>query len=459
MRLVANARKGFATNSSSSHSIILCDDMSKLPNSPEQDEFGWGWFTQKTADEKRAYFRTMAFLHYCSMVGQSEAAILAQSVFPGPLDPENTYIDHQSMPEIPAPVLRGQEMSAFWRWIDRNLVANPRVAVIGGNDNDDTPSWAKDHKKPTLPWGKKFKISADGTFTVFSSWGKLRSHNDAGAASRSSEYPDLVDIKITDYCAHGRDFCYQDSNRDGKHASVKRIREFARDAAKYLGVFEFAIGGGDPLAHPQFAEILRAIADTGIVPNFSCRDPMPIYGDNDLGRAVRETCGAVAVSTSDPDTVRGFSAMQKMRYPIPAGYIHYVVGGESMDNLRAMLKVCRETWTPIILLGWKEKGRATTQPHDSTGWWDVVRAETGRGLTVGVDSFLIPDVEAHMQDVPVERYERGDGNFSFYVDAVAGKAAKHSAVSNSEMVDIMQNRGKSWEHMIMASKIWEQVRT
>ena len=83
--------------------------------------------------------------------------------------------------------------------------------------------------------------------------------------------PLIVDLKITDYCTYGCKFCYQGSNRNGKHADIKTIYDII-DVLSENDVVQIAIGGGDPLEHPNIIEICDYISSKGMVPNISTRN-------------------------------------------------------------------------------------------------------------------------------------------------------------------------------------------
>lgn len=108
--------------------------------------------------------------------------------------------------------------------------------------------------------------------------------------------PELIDLSITNYCTRECEFCYRQSNHQGKHLpfiDIQRILKQAKDA----GVLQIALGGGNPNQHPQFVEILRLIRESGIVPS---------YTTNGLGltdkilQATSIYCGAMAVSFYPP---------------------------------------------------------------------------------------------------------------------------------------------------------------
>src|SRR5690606_22264475 len=112
-----------------------------------------------------------------------------------------------------------------------------------------------------------------------------------------SVYPELIDFKITDYCPFDCPFCYQDSSRQGIHASLADIESYL-EMMSNSGVFEIALGGGEPTLHPDFVKILRKTHSLGIVPNFTTK-VTPEHWSPDLLQAVMEVVGGVAISVED----------------------------------------------------------------------------------------------------------------------------------------------------------------
>lgn len=63
-----------------------------------------------------------------------------------------------------------------------------------------------------------------------------------------------VDLKITDYCDYGCNFCYQNSKISGKHADfdyIKRVLDFLNEN----DVLEVVVGGGEPTKYPYIFDV------------------------------------------------------------------------------------------------------------------------------------------------------------------------------------------------------------
>ena len=63
-----------------------------------------------------------------------------------------------------------------------------------------------------------------------------------------------MDIKITNFCDMGCPQCHENSTLDGKHANLKDEIAFLENLHPYA---ELAIGGGNPLSHPDLEYFLE----------------------------------------------------------------------------------------------------------------------------------------------------------------------------------------------------------
>ena len=114
----------------------------------------------------------------------------------------------------------------------------------------------------------------------------------------AQEGPELLDVSITNYCERGCQFCYRKANTMGHHMSLESLKHVITQA-KNAGVFQIALGGGNPNQHPYFEDVLRLIREANIVPSYTTN------GDGlskDILVATKTYCGAMAVSLYEPYT-------------------------------------------------------------------------------------------------------------------------------------------------------------
>jgi hypothetical protein len=480
---LVNARFGFATNSSSSHSIIVAQGIEdSLMSIDGAMSYGWGNFTLASQAEKAKYIATTMVNHYRNVfkMGRDETLALVRRFFDENLanveddDIWDSYIDHQSNPYYPTPRNSEAGMAPLWKLLKKHIVEAEDVVILGGNDNGDGhplngqgPIIDFYDKAATLDSyggsGRYFHCDSEsGHFTVFSpSCGtRLRFTAPDAAPPETSAHPELIDVKITDYCGMNCDYCYMDSTEKGQHARTDILRNLSY-SLRNLGTFEVAIGGGEPTEHPDFVEIIRNFHRNGVIPSFSTQS-WTWLEKPEIYEAVAQYCGAVALSTQKPEHIvpwlkqcheRGINA-----------HFHYVLGLNPLENLERFFNVLKGDALKdagierseigygakhIVLLAHKKVGRAEdSSPHPYAGWGQTVKEYAGWNWNVAIDSFLVTDVEKEFNalvgkggrisgyGVNRKLYENSDGRFSMYYDAVEQRAAAHSFLPREKQISV-----------------------
>ena len=79
-------------------------------------------------------------------------------------------------------------------------------------------------------------------------------------------FPESIDIKITDHCNLGCKFCHESSTTKGLHGDLNVLKEILSELPAGI---EIAVGGGMPLDHPDLIEFLSFIKLKGIIANIT----------------------------------------------------------------------------------------------------------------------------------------------------------------------------------------------
>lgn len=116
--------------------------------------------------------------------------------------------------------------------------------------------------------------------------------------------PELADISISNRCRKGCAFCYRESTPNGLLMSVEDYCSVldSMNSTEHGNVFQVAIGGGEPLEHPDFIDIINETVKRGIVPNFTTNGLL--LTDSVLDN-IRGKVGALAISVSDILEIKG----------------------------------------------------------------------------------------------------------------------------------------------------------
>lgn len=85
-------------------------------------------------------------------------------------------------------------------------------------------------------------LNGNVTVTLFDNGTKIQEWDDNEGAH--PDYPNSMDIKITDYCDLGCAWCHEKSTIKGIHSDLEYLLDILQNLPKGT---ELAIGGGNPL--------------------------------------------------------------------------------------------------------------------------------------------------------------------------------------------------------------------
>lgn len=425
-------RYGRATNSSSTHSVVFWKGAGAPPqDDPQGREYGWNEFVASSEVEKRAYLDSMwATIHM-------DWEELDRRGIP--------TIDHQSVWNLPKEVGKDKPSKRFFDTLANYIVKNPKLFILGGSDGSDNRAvetygaaaqqWSL---ASDLRYGNNSRIREDkkGKYWTLLTKGwegpkKYRFSLDGGEVEPQKAFsPELLDIKITDYCTYGCDFCYQGSTKAGKHAPLETLLE-AVDLLKGMKVMEVAIGGGEPTEHPFLNEFLRGLNAAGITPNLTTKNPEWVqkYFKGQSWDERHNLGIGLSISSAKEILDRNSLGHHAVTYHAVLGATH------PADLFDILMKAPR-----VLLLDWKSTGRGAKGPKYPVGEWvNVVKAVKalkvakdvdgdGYEWTIGIDTPLAAKYAKDLQAMGVDHtfYETQEGKFSAYWDLVKGQIGPSS---------------------------------
>jgi hypothetical protein len=237
-------------------------------------------------------------------------------------------------------------------------------------------------------------------------------------------FPESVDLKITDYCGVGCSFCHEGSSRNGKHASIETIQRVIQGLPK--GV-EIAIGGGNPLAHPQLYAILKMMKRRGLIANMTI-SAWHLCGNQTLiGRLrARRLIHGLGISYLNPDH-------KELHYELLEAkdnktVIHVIAGVLPIETF-SRLNLYHNR---VLVLGFKQYGRGKTYYNDRikrelSKWrWLIGGVIKNFKGVISFDNLAIEQlgIKALLDKKTWdEQYMGDDGQFTMYVDAVKDEYA------------------------------------
>ncbi len=451
---VSNIRFGFATNSSSVHSIVYNKN---LKDDYDSQDFGWSEWVVSSKEGKSFYLGQTLFHTLEPEIGSELATAIVHDLLKVTPDP-NGYVDHQSFIKLPLNLKSKQVSLEFFTELAEKYF-DPKLAIVGGNDNDEhckfPDSERHEHLIPDDVYGTIY-CRKDGdwwTLINVTTGTKIRlSFNDDAKPYTKSVSPELIDLKITDFCLMDCDFCYQNSSIDGKHATTDNLGKIIW-ALSDMKVFEVALGGGEPTRHPYFTKIVEDLHRNGILVNFTTRD-LSWVSDSNIVNCVEKYVSRFGVSVnSGHDVAAAFKKIPStlhdkiyFHYVINTGYLESII-----DGIRNGSYQYSDVHPPLILLGFKDKGRGLSykskswfKPEDS--WIDIINKKY---CTIGIDTALANQYKDKVQenfDKLLVMYD--EGKFSMYIDAV-GMIMGRSSYCDDYTSIVTKDEWANLSHKIM----------
>lgn len=459
---IFNIRLGFATNSSSSHSIILVKNPENYSSSgTDRDGYGWDNFTLKHKDEKLHYFASqlVSALGYGEEPTEEQKLLLKEITGYSYDEVKNSYVDHQSVWHTSLNINEKENLKN-----KADFLSNPNVIILGGNDNSDGHPDYDANLETDIG---SVKIKKDGDYTIWfnkENGSKIRfSENQNALEYTKSNTPELVDVKLTDYCSFGCSECYQGSTTKGKHGLTKDIKKVI-DALATMQTFEIAFGGGEPTQHPDFLEIINYCFTKGIIPNFTTRNIDFLLDEKNT--LTLSQCGGIACSITDSKELDDLN--NKIEKAIEKNYnlwrvkekinIQHVVGTCSYEELKQLLLKSASYGFRVTLLSFKDDNRGikfrknkklnvNIPVYDDNSWIKAIKEsiecisdlqklkEYGieipydTTIKIGIDTQLAERGNQQLQkelNVAKELFTLEEGKFSCYFDCVENELAKSS---------------------------------
>ena len=260
------------------------------------------------------------------------------------------------------------------------------------------------------------------------------------------EFPENIDVCITKHCDAGCPYCYEGCSLTGDHGYIYDWEE--QDLPKWMlslkSGTELALNGND-LSHPHLERALKKLRNRGIITNMTVNQVHFIkYYKKLLDWQERDLIHGLGVSVTFSGSDTLFDLIPKFKNIV----LHVIAGiltVEDMCNLQAL--------TPkVLILGYKNLGRATqySLQHADEIVDNIMNLKRNlplfveRGYFSGVcfDNLAIEQLDVkkilfnNNEDGWNQFYMGDDGTHTMYIDAVAGKYAKNSCMSQEERFDI-----------------------
>lgn len=237
-----------------------------------------------------------------------------------------------------------------------------------------------------------------------------------------SSFPENIDLKITNYCDMGCPYCHENSTEEGKHGNI--LDQAFLDTLHPFT--ELAIGGGNPLAHPDLEEFLIKLREKDIIPNITINQHHFVESYKYIVNLVeRELVFGVGISLMDPN--RDF--LTKV-YSLDNAVIHVINGILTGDQFRKLIK----NNLKILILGYKDFGRGKNYSKDKETILEDMLKKHKVNLfkvfrVVSFDNLALDQLnirEVIGEGMWERLYMGNDGDFTMYIDLVEEKFGMNS---------------------------------
>ena len=228
------------------------------------------------------------------------------------------------------------------------------------------------------------------------------------------EKPESIDLKITNRCDQLCPMCHEDSIPDGKHGNILNLKFLDT----MLPFSEIAIGGGNPLTHPDLITFLYQLKDRQLIANMTVNQVHFIRKQECIHDLVQHGLIhglGVSVKCADLTTLRLLEDYSN-------AVVHVIAGVIEMDQLKKMF----DRNLKLLILGYKDHRRGVTAHNSLTDYrmgqlYDALPELIKHFKVVSFDNLAIKQLRPQRlmnEQKWAEFYMGEDGQFTMYIDAV-----------------------------------------
>jgi radical SAM protein with 4Fe4S-binding SPASM domain len=262
-----------------------------------------------------------------------------------------------------------------------------------------------------------YNFVADNETGITMRWGKTFKEDPYRAP-----LPELVDISISNHCTKECSFCYRDSMPNDSFMS-REDYEFAIKSLnnkKWGNVFQVALGGGEPLEHPEFLEILRISRKHNVVPNFTTNAE---HINEKIAREIKPLVGVAAISFPDIRKIPESKAKIFIKEGIKTN-IHFILDKKSIKQGIEILEGSHNEklkgFNALIFLTFKPMGRGdeslNLELNEDLKEFCMLIGNNRCSLNIGFDSCFMPML-MHFTNTTIDFIEPCEcAFFSAYID-------------------------------------------
>lgn len=256
------------------------------------------------------------------------------------------------------------------------------------------------------------RICEDGTKYRFTPEGSVA----------APEFPESIDLKITGFCEENCPMCHENADSYGSHANLSH--PLLESIPAYT---ELAIGGGNPMAHPDLYSFLKRMKKQRVICNITVHYNQFMKNIDTLQRwQVEGLIHGVGVSVHHP--LGNAAAL----HDFPHLVVHTIAGVANPETFRSLA----DKNLNLLILGYKDLGRGHDYYEQNSNverrirWVsDHIADLSDHFRSICFDDLAVRQLELKNKinsAVWQQFYMGGDGQFTMYVDLVRGEYTESS---------------------------------
>lgn len=256
-------------------------------------------------------------------------------------------------------------------------------------------------------------------------------------------FPSSLDVKITNYCEPTSDnpicaFCHEKSNLKGKHADLIRLAE---ELSVLPAGVEIAIGGGNPLSHPDLITFLQTIRKQGLIPNITINQKhIKNYQQLIEKLIIDNLVFGVGISYSDTKYLSDIEKLVKLTDNL---VFHVIIGINQISDIDDLWSLCHlnKKTCKVLVLGYKHYGlgidyylKNKEVEDNKYNWYTQLALYFAyENIVLSFDNLALQQLNAKRYFTPEAWntfYMGKDGQYTMYIDAVEQNFAMSSTNSD-----------------------------
>lgn len=240
-----------------------------------------------------------------------------------------------------------------------------------------------------------------------------------------AEFPENMDVKITNQCDMGCPMCHENSTIDGLHGDILNPN-FINKLRPYT---EMAIGGGNPLVHPDLIPFLEKLKERKVVANMTVNQ---VHFENSQDM-VRKLVDDGLINGLGVSLVNANDKFIELIKQYPNAVIHVINGILKPSDI----EVLKDNNLKMLILGYKTFRRGIewyNTDHENIvvkkSWlYEELGNIINQFNVVSFDNLAIEQLEVSRlmsEDEWNEFFMGEDGNYTMYIDLVKQQFARCS---------------------------------